>query len=103
MDATMKPTTKIEHVGNLPANHEKVHAHDKLVTAAIARYARRHNEFDSTVRHNLPLKAAAIAEWNAAVDAGAGPSQDDIRVLRAIAARDVVATSQLTAGLGVAQ
>ncbi len=36
------------------------------LTAAIARYARRHNHYASTVRTMTVLRLAAIREWLAA-------------------------------------
>lgn len=42
----------------------KTPAHAKLVTQAIARYARVHNEYANTVRQNSDLRCAAVKEWN---------------------------------------
>jgi len=42
----------------------KTPRHEKLVTKAIARYARVHNEYARTVRQNSDLYRAAVMEWN---------------------------------------
>jgi hypothetical protein len=62
----MKPSKKIGHQKFI--NTDPRTEYNKLVTAAIARYARRHNEYANTVRNSMTLRTAAIAEWNAAVD-----------------------------------
>lgn len=59
-------TTNLATDSKIISGATKTAAHEKLVTQAIARYARIHNEYAGTVRQNTDLNRAAVAEWNQA-------------------------------------
>lgn len=62
----MKTATNKATESNIIPGVIKTPAHAKLVTKAIARFARIHNEYANTVRQNSTLRCKAVEEWNAA-------------------------------------
>lgn len=60
----MKTTGKNEKIEGVIKSAEG----ERRLTKAIARYARKHNEYARTVRYNTDLCAAAVREWNEAQD-----------------------------------
>lgn len=59
---------KIEGIGKYP-NHEATKQHRRLVTEAVARYAKRHGYSAYVVRQNTALLGDAVREHNDADDA----------------------------------